>query len=164
MEQLPDWLADVVVLNESTDERVPGDVSVHRSDGDALLSLEATEVRHGLVFAFTATGVRLVLDTDGSGAVVVASRQICAEGPEIVLGWLRALARSQLEARRRTAAQGRAVLGAAEAEGTLPTGVEGLVAYVGLPWTRSRDRFMPGCLLLLALVALLLALNLFSWP
>jgi hypothetical protein len=152
------WLDDVVVLNESRDERIPGDVSVHRSEGDACSSIEAWWVENSEGFAFSATGMRLVLDIETSGQVVVVRREECPEGTAIVLGWLQALAQTTLEARNRVAHEGRAILSYAEEEGALPTTVEGLLAYIGLPWVPPRNWFMPSCLLLLALIALLLGL------
>lgn len=152
------WLDEVVVLNESRDESVPGDVSVYRSEGDALRDIEAWWVENSEGFAFTATGVRLVLAVGPSGEVIVAHREECPEGPAIVLGWLQALAQTTLGARNRVAQNGRAVLSYAEEEGALPTTVEGLLAYIGFPWVAPRDWFIPSCLLLLALIAILLVL------
>jgi hypothetical protein len=88
----------------------------------------------------------------------VARREECAEGPAIVLGWLQALAQTTLEARSRVAGNGRAVLSRAEEEGSLPSSVEGLLAYIGFRWVSPRDWFVPGCLLLLGLIAVLLVL------
>lgn len=154
----PNWLDEVVVLNESKDENSPGDVSIHRSEGDALAGLEDWWVENSEGFAFTASGVRLVLAVGPSGGVFVERREACPEGAAIVLGWLQALGRTTLEARHRVAREGKAVLTGAEEEGVLPETAEGLIAYIGLPWVRPRDRFVPGCLLLLALIAALLLL------
>ncbi len=154
----PNWLDEVVLLNESSDERVPGDVSVHRSEGDALNSVEPWWVESSEGFAFSATGVRLVLDLGPSGEIIVVRREECPEGPAIVLCWLQALARTTLEARTQLAQGGSAILSYAEEEGALPTSLEGLLAYIGFPWVAPRAWFVPGCLLLLALIAVLLAL------
>jgi hypothetical protein len=151
-----DWLNEVVVFNESRDESVPGDVSVYRSDGDACANIEGWWVENSEGFAFTATGVRLVLGVGASGKVIVTRREECSEGPAIVLGWLQALAQTTLEARNRVAQNGRAILSRAEEDGALPTRVEGLLAYIGFPWVAPRNWFVPSCLLLLALIAILL--------
>lgn len=153
-----DWLDEVFVLNESRDESVPGDISIYRSEGDGCGAIEAWWVENSEGFAFTATGVRLILGVGVFGEVIVTRREECSEGPAIVLSWLQALAQTTLEARNRVAQDGRAILSRAEEEGALPTSVEGLLAYIGFPWVAPRDWIMPGCLLLLALIAVLLVL------
>ncbi|HEX8193358.1 MAG TPA: hypothetical protein VF552_10710 [Allosphingosinicella sp.] len=152
------WLDEVVVLNESPDEAVPGEVSIHRSVGDALRAIKPWWVENEEGFAFSATGVRLVLRVAPSGEVIVARREEIAEGPAIVLSWLQALAQATLETRRRVAGTGRVWLSRAEEEGALPLSVEGMLAYIGLPWVAPRNWLVPSCLILLTLVALLLAL------
>lgn len=156
------WLDDIVVVNESKDERLPGDVSLHRSVGDACEALESWWVKNGEGYAFTASGIRLVLTAEQHGLVTVASREECPEGPAIVASWLLSLAETALEARRRVAQSGRAILSEAEENGTLPVSIEGLIAYIGLPWVAPRNWFVPGCLALFAAIALLLAAILFE--
>ncbi|QQV76555.1 hypothetical protein H5J25_14015 [Sphingomonas aliaeris] len=157
MDDPRNWLDEIVIVNESKEERLPGDVSLYRSIGDACEALEYWWVKNGEGHAFTASGVRLVLTAEDNGLVTVASREECAEGPAIVVTWLMSLAETALEARKRVAQDGRAILSAAEEAGSLPTTVDGLIAYIGLPWTAPRDWFVPGCLALLAATALLLA-------
>ena len=157
MDPALNWLDEVIIVNESNDERIAGDVSVYRSEGDALNNLEAWWVENSEGHAFSATGNRLVLGVGASRMVVVVRREECREGPEIVLECLRSHARDVLQARQRQAQEGRAILSRAEEEGQLPTSVEGLVAYIGFPWTKGPDRFFPGCLLLLAIIVVLLA-------
>ncbi len=152
------WLDEVVLLNESKWENVAGEVSVYRSEGDALNDLEASWVEKCEGYAFTATGIRLVLAVGSWGQVIVSRREECAEGPAIVFGWMQALAQVTLEARDRESRRGWAVLSRAEEEGALPTTLEGLLAYAGLPWPAGRDWFAPGCLLLLTIIAALLGL------
>lgn len=152
----PNWLDDVVLLNESKEEHAPGDVSVHRSEGEALSEIEGWWVENEEGFAFSAAGERLVLAVGPTGGVFVARRETCPEGPAIVLGWLRALAEARLKARSRAAEDGRAILGRAEEEEALPDSVEGLLAYVGFEPDAPRSWIVPGSLLLLALIALLL--------
>ncbi len=154
------WLDEVIIVNESNDERVPGDVSVYRSDGDALGHLEPWWVENSEGHVFTASGLRLVLEVSG-GAVVIARREEYPNGSEIVLECLRSQAQAVLEARRRHAEQGRTILSRAEEEGHLPSSIEGLLAYIGFPWTAGPNWFFPGCLLLLAVIAALLAVAVF---
>lgn len=156
MNAAPNWLDEIVVVNESKEERLPGDVSLYRSVGDACEALEYWWVKNGEGHAFTASGIRLVLTAEQNGLVTVAAREVCPEGSAIVLSWLMSLAETALEARRRVARNGRAILSEAEEAGALPTTIEGLIAYVGLPWIAPRDRFIPGCLALLAAIALML--------
>lgn len=151
------WLDEIVVVNESAEERRPGDVSLYRSAGDACEALEYWWVRNGEGYAFTASGVRLVLTAKPKGPVTIARRENCLEGPTIVLSWLQSLAETALEARKRVAQSGRAILSDAEKQGVLPATTEGLIAYIGLPWVAPRNWFLTGCLALLATIALLLA-------
>ncbi|WP_326524859.1 hypothetical protein [Sphingomonas sp.] len=150
------WLDEVVVLNESRDENVPGDVSIYRSEGEAFSKIEDWWIENGEGFAFTATGVRLVLGVDGGVATVICREQ-CADGQAIVLNWLQALAQTTLAARNRAAQGQGAILSQAEEDGALPTSVEGLIGYIGFPWVAPRNRFMPGCTVLSALIALFAA-------
>ncbi len=152
MKQALDWLDGVVVVNESKDENLPGDVAIYRSEGDACAAFEDWWVKSSEGHAFTATGVRLILKIGPSGEVIVDRRETCAEGPTIVRLWLQALALTTLEARKRVASQKRAHLSSAEVEALLPTSIEGLIAYIGFPWTPPRSWFVPGCLVLLLLV------------
>lgn len=156
------WLDEVIVVNESKDERTPGDVSIYRSEGDAFTHLEAWWVENAEGFVFTASGVRLILGVGLSGEVIVARREADPEGPDIVLGWLRALAQVTLEARNRVAQNGKAILSQAEEQGALPTTLEGLLAYIGFTWVAPRDWFMPSCLWLLITVAVLLVIILIN--
>ena len=151
------WLDEIVVVNESKEERLPGDVTIHRSIGDACEALEHWWVKNGEGYAFTASGVRLVLSAEEGGLITVAYREECSEGPALVLSWLTSLAETALQARRKVAQNGRAILSEAEEAGALPTTTEGLIAYIGLPWIAPRDWFIPGCLALLTTIAVLLA-------
>ncbi|WP_133175354.1 hypothetical protein [Sphingomonas oleivorans] len=130
MEQ-QDWLEDVVIVNESPDERVVGDVSLFRNAGDACRRLEQWWVEDQEGFAFTASGARLILAVDASNNVVVERREACADGTDIIKGWLRSSANAMLEARRQRARQGKINLGEAETRGVLPGTIEGLIAYLG---------------------------------
>jgi hypothetical protein len=126
-----DWIADIVVVNESRDEAEAGDVTIFRSVGEACDWLEHWWVENEEGFAFTATGERLALGVDDKGRVVVAARQIVPGGTEIVLGWLRAAAAAVLEARKARAQDGKLILNSYERQGQLPTSIEGLIIYVG---------------------------------
>lgn len=153
------WLEEVVILNDSNgsdiDEGVPGDVSIYRSEGDALRELEPWAVEDSQISAFNAAGKRLILGLGEAGQVIIVRREDCPDGSEIVLRWLTYLAYSIVDARVRVAQKGRVVLSGYEEAGVIPTTVEGLIAYIGFPWTGPRNWFAPGCLLLLALNAAL---------
>lgn len=159
MSTLSNWLEEVVVLNDSNgsdiEEGMPGDVSIYRSEGDALRDLEPWAVEHSHIFAFNAAGKRLVLGIGELGQVIIVRRENCPDGSEIVLRWLTALAQSTIDARVRVAQKGRIILSGYEEAGIVPTTVEGLIAYIGFPWTGPRNWFAPGCLFLLALNATL---------
>jgi hypothetical protein len=126
-----DWLADVVIVNESRDVGDAGDVSIFRNADEACRSLEHWWVENGEGFAFTAAGERLTLDVDERGRVIVAGKQMVPDGPDIVRGWLLASAKALLDVRRAKAARGKTVLARAEERRQLPTSVEGLIAYLG---------------------------------
>jgi hypothetical protein len=126
-----DWLADIVVVNESRDETTAGDVSIYRSAGEACSSLEHWWVENREGFAFTAKGDRLTLGVDEKNRVIVTSQQIAPGGTEVVLGWLRAYAAAVLDARRTMAGKGKAALSRSEERDQLPISIEGLIAYVG---------------------------------
>lgn len=125
-----EWLADVVIVNESPDEGA-GDVSIFRSVGEACSHLEHWWVEESHGFAYTAAGERLTLDVDGRDRVIVTGKQAVPEGEEIVRGWLQSCAASLLRARKVKAARGKAILGEGEEREQLPTSIEGLIAYVG---------------------------------
>jgi len=125
-----DWLADVVIVNESPDETA-GDISIFRSAGEACRYLEDWWVREHLGSVFTAQGRRLVLGINGSNLVFVVEQHETARGPEIILNWLRVSATNLQETRRRKSGKGKAVLSAFEQQRRLPTTVEGLIAYLG---------------------------------
>lgn len=126
------WLHDIILVNDTGrgDDVDPSNVDVFRSAGDACCYLEPwwVEERHGL--AFTAAGDQVMLGVDGGG-VVVDGYEPRADGQQIVLRWLRHSAQAILDSRRHKAAKAKVRLGRAEAEGILPTSVEGLIAYVG---------------------------------
>lgn len=153
------WLDEVVILNDSDgtsiEETMPGDVSIYRSEGDALNQVEPFAVEHSQIFAFNAAGKRLVLGLGEAGQVIIVRREDCPDGVEIVLNLLTYLAQITVEARVRVAQSGRVVLSGYEEDGALPTTIEGLIAYIGFPWTSPRNWLAPGCLLLLVLNAAL---------
>jgi hypothetical protein len=126
-----DWLADIVLVNESRDEGTAGDISIFRSAGEACLWLEDWWVENGEGFAFTASGARLTLGVDGAKRVVVTGQHEIPGGTDVVLAWLRASATALLSARRAKARKGNAALSPSEEVGLMPVSVEGLIAYVG---------------------------------
>jgi hypothetical protein len=123
-------LTDIVVVNESRDLRVAGDVSVFRSARDACSYLEHWWVQDGEGFVFSATGERLLLSTAGT-AVIIIGKEAVSDGAEIVRNWLEATAVAVLAARRHRAARGKLVLSPSEELGQLPTSMEALLGYVG---------------------------------
>src|ERR1041385_9146166 len=102
-----DWLAGIVVVNESRDEATAGDVSVFRSAGEACKSLEHWWVENGEGIAFTAMGDRLTLGVDDRNRVIATGQHNAPEGREIVLAWLRTHAAAVLDARRAKAERGK---------------------------------------------------------
>jgi hypothetical protein len=125
------WLSDVVIVNESSSETAPGDVTVYRSIGEACRALEYWWVEESRGHAFTASGDRLILTVDESRSVTVDRREPCASGTAIVREWLRSAAYSVLQARKARAAKRKVFLTLFEEGGSLPSTVEGLIAYVG---------------------------------
>ncbi len=156
MDSRLDWLDEVVLLNESRSVDVAGDVSIYRSESEACAAIEDWWVTNSEGFAFTATGVRLVLGIGPKGAVIIVRREPSPEGPAIVRAWLEALVQTTLSARRMVASEGKLHLSEAEVAGALPTSVEGMIAYVGFPWIPPNNKFAFGCLALLATIATLL--------
>lgn len=126
-----DWLADIVVVNESRDEATTGDVSIFRSAGEACNWLEYWWVENGDGFAFTGAGHRLTLGVTEDKRVIVTDQAEVPDGMEIVRGWLHACAAAVLDARRADANRGKAMLNRSEERGQLPMSVEGLIAYIG---------------------------------
>lgn len=124
-------LADVVIVNESPADDLPGAVSVFRSEGEACQYLEYWWVQNGEGFAFTATGVQLILDAEEFGQVFVRDRVLRPDGTEIVLRCLEATARHMLDVRREKAAKRKVILAGFEERGDLPGSIAGLIAYIG---------------------------------
>jgi hypothetical protein len=126
------WLHDIVLVNDTGrgDDIKPVHVDVFRSAGDLCRYLEPwwVEERHGL--AFTAAGEAVIFGSDGR-CVSVEGYEARPDGRQIVLSWLRHSAEAVGNIRRKGAAKGKICLGRAEAEGVLPTSIEGLIAYVG---------------------------------
>jgi hypothetical protein len=121
----------LVVVNESHDEAVAGDVSVFRNVDAACGWLESWWVENGEGTALTASGDRLVLGVDERDRVVLLRREVIPDGPTLVHNLLCTAATAVLEARRGKTATGKVSLNAFEQEGRLPTSVEELCAYVG---------------------------------
>jgi len=126
-----DWLSDIVIVNESRDEAVAGDVYIFRSAGEACVWLEHWWVENDEGFAFTAAGGRLTLGVDDTKRVIVTGQHDMPGGTEVVLACLRASAAACLDARKAKAEKGKATLSRSEELGLLPASVEGLIAYVG---------------------------------
>lgn len=105
------WLADIVLINESRIEAVAGDVSLYRSVGEACRALEHWWVEGDYGYAFAASGDRLILAVDKSKNVILQRREASIDGTAIVLRWLESSARSVLNARKARAAERRPIPG-----------------------------------------------------
>jgi hypothetical protein len=125
-----DWLEDVIVVNESKDQRVAGDVSAFRGPGDACRYLEPWWVADNEGFALNGLGQQVTFGVC-ENSVVIERCEPMTGGVQILLDWLRATALHVHEARTSRAQKGKLVLGRLEASGVLPQSIEGLIAYIG---------------------------------
>ena len=124
------WLSEIVVVNESSDEAVAGDVSIFRHAGDACAWLEYWWVEDKEGFAITAAGHRIELGVGAKRDVVIAGVEDSPSGADVVRAWLHSLASVVLAERTRKAKKGKLKLSPSEADGHLPTSSEGLIAYI----------------------------------
>lgn len=130
MNSAPNWLDDVIVVNESGDLCVAGDVQIYRNEGDVGRQLEDWYVNEVDHLALTGTGRKATLGLRHM-VVVVERLEPFAEGPALLYVWLRSTAQHLLSVRMERAHKGKGHLGSLEAEGVLPETVEGLIAYIG---------------------------------
>src|SRR5215204_1410697 len=93
-----DWLADIVLVNDSPSEVAPGDVLIFRSFDDARSYLEHWSGQLDDA-AFFASGDKLIAGADAHGNVVVERRERQENGQEIVKAWLHHSAQAVLAAR-----------------------------------------------------------------
>lgn len=116
--------SDIAVLvNESDDPDVPGDVSLFRSIADAEQWLEPVDVRNGEYFAYTLDGRELGLTIE-SGCVKIVSGDAGRD--------FRARVRNLLEAAARSAVAAAVHRGKREiAEGAAHLSLEQLIALIG---------------------------------
>jgi hypothetical protein len=126
----PTWLDDVVIVNESSDLEIAGDVQIYRSEGDVGRRLEHWYVGDVEHLALTGTGQKATLGLRDK-LVVIERVEPFPPGPAMLKAWLRASAQRMLSTRIERARKGKAELGALEARGVLPTSTEGLIAYIG---------------------------------
>lgn len=124
------WLSEIVVVNESSDEAVAGDVSIFRHAGDACAHLEYWWVEDNEGFAITAAGHRIELGVGPKREVIIAGMEEVPSGTDVVRSWLHSIANGVLEERTRGAEMGKMRLSPLEAHGDLPTSPEGLIAYI----------------------------------
>jgi hypothetical protein len=130
MTEAPHWLDDVIIVNESSDPEIAGDVQIYRNEGDVGRQLEhwyVSDVEH---LALTGTGQKAALGLRGK-LVVVDRVEPFPAGPSLLSTWLEATARHSLSVRTERARKGQTQLGALGARGVLPTTTEGLIAYIG---------------------------------
>jgi len=130
MSDTPNWLDDVVVVNESSDPEIAGDVQIYRSAGDVGRQLEHWYVGDVEHLALTGAGKKATLGLRDK-LVVVERVEPFPPGPAMLNAWLTATARHLLSTRIERARKGKAELGTLEAQGVLPTSTEGLIAYIG---------------------------------
>ena len=128
----PNWLHDIVLVNDSPNEAIPGDVAIFRNFADARSYLEHWGEEPGRA-AFSGAGEKLLIEADRHGNVSIMRREPRADGELIIRSWLNRMAQALLETRRyRAGKRWRPEnLGEAETQGILPETVEGLIAYVG---------------------------------
>lgn len=124
------WLSEIVVVNESSDEAVAGDVVIFRHAGDACAWLEHWWVEDKEGFAITAAGHRIVLGVGAKRDVIIAGMEEVPTGSDVVRSWLQSVASGVLEERTRKAKKGKLRLSPSEAHSQLPTSAEGLIAYI----------------------------------
>lgn len=124
------WLSEIVVVNESSDEAVAGDVSIFRHAGDACAWLEYWWVEDKEGFAITAAGHRIELGVGAKQNVIVAGMDEAPTATDVVRSWLHSVASGVLEERTRKAKRGKLRLSPSEVDGQLPTTSEGLIAYI----------------------------------
>lgn len=125
-----DWLSEIVVVNESSDEAVGGDVSIFRHAGDACAWLEQWWVEDKEGFAITAAGHRIELGVGPKREVIIAGIEEVPTGADVVRAWLHSLALVVLAERTRKAKKGKLRLSPSETQGHLPTSSEGLITYI----------------------------------
>lgn len=130
MNDTPNWLDDVVVVNENSDTKIAGDVQIYRSEGDVGRQLEHWYVGEVGHLALTGTGQKATLGLRDK-LVVVERVEPFPAGPAMLNAWLTATAQDLLSTRTERARKGKAELGALEAQGVLPKSTEGLIAYIG---------------------------------
>lgn len=124
------WLSEIVVVNESSEEAVAGDVSIFRHADDACAWLEHWWVEDKEGFAITAAGHRIELGVGAKQNVIVSGVEEVPTGIDVVRSWLHSVASGVLEERTRKANKGRFRLSPSEVDGQLPTTSEGLIAYI----------------------------------
>jgi hypothetical protein len=124
------WLRDVIIVNESKDERAAGDVSIFRTEYDACRTLEPTDVTNKEYLAFNGVGERVSFGVDRLH-VVIQRREQEPSGIEIVHRWLTETVTHAHEVRKEKANRGKLKLGREESHGVLPNTIEGFIAYLG---------------------------------
>lgn len=130
MAEPPTWLDDVIIVNESDDPAVAGDVQIYRNEGDLGRDLEAWYVADVPHLALTGSGQKATLGVRDR-RVVVERVEPFAGGPGLVTSWLEASARRLHAVRAERELKGKAHLGKLERRGVLPASTEGLLAYIG---------------------------------
>lgn len=135
------WLADIVVINESPRRDRAADITIFRSQGDACNYLEPWFVEEVSFFALSGIGTPIQFSVRKAKrrfsmleeVIIVESKEAFNDDLITLTNWLFATAEHLLEVRRYRAQKQRPAssLGNLEAQGVLPTTVEGLIAYIG---------------------------------
>lgn len=136
MNEIPVPLEEIIIVNENSDIRSAGDISIFRDGEAACRSIEHWWVEDGEGFALTAAGHRVTLGVADHNRVVILAKEADPDGPALVRKWLEAQANALLQTRRDKAARARLlrskiVLNELEQRGELPSSIEGLIAYLG---------------------------------
>lgn len=130
------WLHDVAVFNESPENALPGDISIYRSIEEMCSGMEAWMVEGGGIgFCLNGLGQAVQLYSEGDQAVGSVVDEAKPDLDTLTI-WLRHVAKDVQQARlakcnkRSWFTWSPTILGKAEAQGSLPDTVEGLLAYI----------------------------------
>lgn len=129
MSDAANWLDHVIVVNESNDPAVAGDVQIYLNEDAVSRHLEHWYV-HEKHLALTGTGQKAKLGLRDE-LVVIERVEPFPAGPALLNSWLKITAEHVLSARVVRSRKGNLQPGALEEQGALPTTIEGLIAYIG---------------------------------
>jgi len=122
------WLNDIIIVNENNTNAEVGDLSIFRSLGDACRKIEPWYANEVTYFALNGMGYPVKFFADGNLTKATIQQEELQDLPTLN-GWLRSSAQSIFSARQFNAKRNKLILGELESKGTLPTSIEGLIAY-----------------------------------